>query len=144
MLRVEYAQQFVFLNDEKCGGGNGCSRAHPNRLARHAAFAKKVARAKHGDYRFFSGPIHHGEFYAPLLDVHHAIRGLTLRVDRFASPEICNFPRPSCGIEKVLRVERVGLSIFLVFFWFHIRMETPSLHGHSTAPLTLPREPSQN
>src|SRR6266446_5408652 len=137
--RVEHAQQFVFLNDEKCGEGNGCSRAHPNRLARHAALAKKVTRAKHGDYGFFSGPIHHGKFHAALLNVHDALCGLALRVNGFASPKLGNLSSHSCGIEKVLRVERAALSIFLAFFGFHIQLETPSVHGHSTAPLTLPR-----
>src|SRR5579864_3634553 len=109
MLCMEYAQQFVFLHDEKCGWRNGGSRPHPDRLACHAALAKKVSRTEHRDYRFFSGPIHHGELHAALLDVHDAIRSLTLRVNRFASPEFGNFSRHSCSIEEDLRVERARL-----------------------------------
>src|SRR6266850_11733 len=138
MLRMEHAQQLVFLNDQKCGWCNGCSRAHPDRLARHAALAKKIARAKHRDHRFLSGPIHHGEFHAALLDIHDAIRGLTLRVNWFASPKIRNFSRHTCGIEKGLRVERAVPSIFFVFAWFHIQMEPP-LQGRSTPDSSLPR-----
>src|SRR6266850_652194 len=134
MLRVEHAQQFVFLNDEKCGWCNGRGRSHPNRLARHASLAKKVTWTKHGDYRFFPGPIHHGEFHTAPLHVHDALCGLSLRVNRFTSPVIDNFSRHSCGIEEDLRVERVDLSILLGLFRFHIQMETPStwsLHARS-------------
>src|SRR6266436_5023355 len=139
MFRVEHAQQFVFLNDEKCGWCNGCSRAHPNRLARHASFAKKVTWTKHGDYRFFPGPIHHGEFHASLLHVHDGICSFSLRVNRFPSPIIFNFSRHPCGIEEDLWVERIDPSILLDCFRFHIQLETPSLHGRSTPALTLPR-----
>src|SRR5438876_4459918 len=79
MLCMEYAQQLVFLNHEKCGWCNGCSRPHPNRLARHAALAKKITWAKHRDYRFSSGSVYHGKFHASPLDVHDAIRSLALR-----------------------------------------------------------------
>ena len=112
MLCMEYAQQLVFLNHEKCGWCNGCSRPHPNRLARHAALAKKITWAKHRDYRFSSGSVYHGKFHASPLDVHDAIRSLALRVDRFVSPKFCNFSRHAGGVEENLRVERVDLSIF--------------------------------
>jgi hypothetical protein len=45
-----------------------------------------------------------------------AIRGLTLRVNQFASPNICNFPRHDTGIERNLQIERVALSILLELF----------------------------
>src|SRR5207253_8642633 len=106
MLCMEYAQQLVFLNHEKCGWCNGCSRPHPNRLARHAALAKKITWAKHRDYRFSSGSVYHGKFHASPLDVHDAIRSLALRVDRFVSPKFCNFSRHAGGVEENLRVER--------------------------------------
>ncbi|MGB2677066.1 MAG: hypothetical protein WAN12_08300 [Candidatus Acidiferrum sp.] len=50
-----------------------------------------------------------------------AIRGLTLRVNRFASPNICNFSRHHAGIERNLRLERVALSIFLELFGLLIK-----------------------
>jgi hypothetical protein len=50
-----------------------------------------------------------------------AIRGLTLRVNQFASPNICNFSRPHAGIERNLRIERVALSIFLELFGFLLK-----------------------
>src|ERR1700687_5623279 len=139
MLCVEHAQQLVFFDDQKRGRRNRCSRAHPDRLARHASLAKKIARAKHRDYRFLSGPIHHREFHPALLDVHDALRRLTLRVNRFASPKFRNCSCHSSGIQKGLRVKRAGLSIFLEFFWFHIQVEAPSPYGRSTAAPTLPR-----
>src|SRR5437773_5968266 len=105
MLCMEYAQQLVFLNHEKCGWCNGCSRPHPNRLARHAALAKKITWAKHRDYRFSSGSVYHGKFHASPLDVHDAIRSLALRVDRFVSPKFCNFSRHAGGVEENLRSE---------------------------------------
>src|ERR1051325_8749117 len=126
MLCMEFAQQFVFLHDQKCGWCNGRGSAHPNRLARHASLAKKITRAKHRDHRFSSGTIYNREFHAPLLDVHYALRGLTLRVNRFAPPKFCNFSRYSRGVEENLRVERVDPSILLLFVWFHIQAEAPS------------------
>jgi len=84
MLCMEHAQHLVFLNDQKRGGCSGCSRAHPNHLARHAALSKKVTRAKHRDHRFLAGPIHNGKFHAALLDVHDAISSIALREDRFS------------------------------------------------------------
>src|SRR4029077_6369455 len=107
--------------------------------ARHAALAKKVSRAEHCDYRFFSGPIYHREFHATLLDVHDGIRSLTLRVNRFAPSKLCNFSRNSCGIEEDLRIECSASSILLYFSWSHIRVGMPSLHGCSTALSTLAR-----
>jgi len=50
-----------------------------------------------------------------------AIRGLTLRVNRFASPNICNFSRHHAGIERNLRIERVALSIFLEILGFLLK-----------------------
>src|SRR5579864_549776 len=114
MLCMEDAQQFIFLNDEKCGWCNGCSRPHANRLARHAALAKEITWAKHRDHRFSSGSVYHGEFHAALLDVHDAIRSLALRIDRFVSPKFCNFSRHPGGVEENLRVESVGLSISIL------------------------------
>src|SRR5205823_6026992 len=139
MLCMEYAQQFVFLHDQKCGWCDGRCSAHPNRLARHASLAKKITGAKHRDHRFSSGTIYNGEFHAALLDVHYALRSLTLRINRFAPPKFCNFSRYSPGVEENLRVERVDLSILLLFVWFHIQAETPSDSGVPSAMLTIPR-----
>src|SRR5690242_1311815 len=125
MLGMEYAQQLVFVNHEKRGRCNGCSRPHPNRLARHAALAKKITWAKHPDYCFSSGPVHHGEFHAAPLDVHNAIRSLALREDRFVSAKFCDLSRHTGGVEENLRVERVHPPILLLFVWFHTQAETP-------------------
>jgi len=115
MLGVEHAEHFVFLDDEDRGGRNGGSRAHADRLARHASLAKKVARTEHGDDGFLSGAIDHGELHAALLDVHDAIGGRSLRIDRFASAKFGNFSRHSGGIEEDLRVERLQLVGFFSF-----------------------------
>src|SRR5436309_14294825 len=93
MLCMEYAQQLVFLNHEKCGWCNGCSRPHPNRLARHAAFAKKTTWAKHRDYPSPPGSVYNGKFNASPLNLHAAIRTSAFRVDRSVSPKSCNFFR---------------------------------------------------
>ena|ERR1700740_2002972 len=114
MLCMEYAQQLAFLHDEKRGWCNGCSRPHPNRLARHASLAKKITRAEHRDHRFSSGTIYNGEFHAALLDVHDGIRSLALRIDRFVSPKFRNFSRHPGGVEKNLWVESAGLSISIL------------------------------
>ena len=126
MLGMEHAEQLVFLDDEKGGRCNRCSRGHASRLAGHAALAEEVAGAKHRDHCLLSRVIHHGQFHAAFLDVHDAISGVALRVDRFASPEVCDVPRYSRGIEKDLRVEGVNLSIFSQFLGLHIQVETPS------------------
>src|SRR6266436_8004733 len=110
-----------------CGRRDGSSRPHPDRPARHAALAKKVSRAKHGDDCFFSGAIHHGEFHAALLDVPDAFRSLSLRVNRFAPSKFYNLSRHSCGIEEDLRVKRSGSSVLLYCFCFHIQVEVPPL-----------------
>ena len=104
MFCMEHAQQFSFLNDQDCGWRNGRSRAHSNRLARHATLAKKVIRAKHRNHCFLAGPIHHREFHAALLNVHDAVGCLPLRINRFAFPKIRNVSCHPCGIEKDLRV----------------------------------------
>src|SRR5690242_14861482 len=98
MLGMEYAQQLVFVNHEKRGWCNGGSRPHANRLARHAALAKKITWAKHPDYCFSSGSVYHGEFHAAPLDVHDAIRSLALRVDRFVSAKFRDFSRHAGGV----------------------------------------------
>src|SRR4029077_19341634 len=116
-------------------------RSHPDRLAGHAALAKKVSWAKHGDHRLFSGPIHHGEFYAALLDIHDAIRCFTLRVNRFASSKFCNFSRYPCGVEEHLRVERIGNSILGYLFGFHFLMEAPYLQDDSAPASNLTSRP---
>src|SRR6266849_236246 len=139
MLCMEYTQQLVLLDYQKRGWRHGRSRPHPDRLARHAALAKKVARPKHCDDRFFSGPIHYGEFHTALLDIHDALRRLTLRVNRFASSKFCNSSRHPCGIEEDLRVKCSGSSILFYCFWFHIQVEVPSLHGHFAPAFILTR-----
>lgn len=141
MLGMEYAQQFVFLHDQKCGWCNGRCSAHSNRLARHASLAKKITGAKHRDYCFSSGSVYHGEFHAALLDVHDTIRGLALRIDRFVSPKFCNLSRHPGGVEKNLRVESADPSIFCEFLWFHIQAETPSNVCVLPAMFTIPRGP---
>src|SRR5713226_2743991 len=105
MLCVKSAQQFVFVDDQKSSRSNRRRRAHTYRLARHAPLAEKIIRTKHSDHGFFSGPINHGEFHATLLDIHDALRRLTLRVDGLASPKFRDFSRYPCRIEKHLRVE---------------------------------------
>src|ERR1700738_2060358 len=124
MLCVQHAQQFALVDDENSAWRNRCSGAHPDRLARHASLAKKIIRAKHGDHCFFSGTINDSEFNAALLDVHDAIRSLTLRVDRFASAKFRQFSCHARCIEKQLWVE--NLHRFCGFL-LHIQVE----HGNT-------------
>jgi hypothetical protein len=78
MLGMEHAQQLIFLDHKKSGWRDGGGRAHPEGLARHASLAQKIARAEHRDDGFFSGPIHHRQFDAALLNVHHIVRCIAL------------------------------------------------------------------
>ena len=66
-----------------------------------------------------------------------AIRGLTLRVNRFASRNICNFSRHHAGIERNLRIERVALCIFLELFGFLIKWKR---HFQVGVPRPLPAD----
>src|SRR5579859_1665320 len=133
MLGMEHSKQFVLLHNQDRGWCNGYRGAHPNRLASHTALAKKITWTKHRDYRFFSGSIHNGKLHASLLDVHDAIRSVSLRENRFVPSIFSNFSRNSSRFEKDLRVERAGLAIFLVVIWFHTQMRKQPLHGRSQA-----------
>src|SRR5579859_7600311 len=139
MLGMEHSKQFVLLHNQNRGRCNGCRRSHPNRLASHAALAKKITWTKHRDYRFFSGSIHNGKFHPALLDVHDTISSIPLRENRFVPSIFSNFSRNSRRIEKDLRVERADLAIFLVVTWFHTRMREPPLHGRSKPTCKIPR-----
>jgi hypothetical protein len=99
---------------------------------------KKITRTKHRYYRFFSGPVHDGQFHAACLDVHDAARGFPLGEDWFASPKIRNSSRYPCGIEKQLRVEDAALSIFVEFLRFRSQRGAPTLNGLCTDPTFLP------
>ena len=139
MLCVQHAQQLIFSDDKQGSWRYGRSRAHAKRLARHASLAKKVSGAKHGNNGFLSGPVHHGKFHAAILDIHDGIRGVALRVDRFISPISNNFSLHPGGVEKDLRVEKVGLSILLSCIWFHIQIEAPTTARRSTPTSILPK-----
>src|SRR5258707_7534804 len=133
MHLLEYAQQFLFVDDENSGRCNRRCRAHPDRLARHASLAKKVTGAEHRHHRFLSGTVNHREFHAALLDVHDAVCCLPLRIDRFASSKLYNSSGDSRGIEEHLWVEIVDLATILEVSRFRIQGKSPSLPSRSTA-----------
>jgi hypothetical protein len=69
--------------------------------------AKKVSGGKHGDDRFFSRRVYHRHLDTAFLYVHHCVRGITLRVNRFAY-----FPCHPGRIKKILHIERAIFSGF--------------------------------
>src|SRR5205823_984910 len=102
----------------------GAGRTHPDGLARHASFAKKIAGTEHRNDGFLAGTIHDRQFHAALLDVHHGLRGIALRVDRFTSSVVHHLSGDSRGIEEGLGIESEALIGFLKFH-FHFELETP-------------------
>ena len=122
MLGMEDSQQLVSLDHKNCGRRDSGDCTHPARLAGHAAFTEKVTGTEHCDDGFFAGPIDHRQFHSTLLDVHHSICDVTLRVDGFASAIVLNLSRRARRIEKGLCVES---SIVLCFPGSHSRLKRP-------------------
>ena len=125
MLGMEHAQQLIFLDDKKGGRRYGAGRTHPDGLARHASFTKKIAGTKHRNDGFLAGTIHDRQFHAALLDVHHGLRGLALRVDGFTSSVVHHLSRHSRSIEEGPGIESGEGSVGFLKFHFHFELETP-------------------
>src|SRR4029077_11741574 len=70
-----------------------------------------------------------------LLDVHHSLSGLALRVDGLTSAVIHHLSRHSRRIEKSLGVERGDASVGFWSFGLHIQLETPPTLGASEGHL---------
>ena len=91
MFAVEHAKHLIFLNDAYgCGCNRGRSR-HANRLARKAAFSKKITWSQNCHNGLFAGFIDHGELHAAFLNVHDIRCGVALREDDFFSSKLANF-----------------------------------------------------
>src|SRR5580693_6586228 len=103
---MEQAEHVFLLDEQKRGRGEGGCGSHADRLAGHAAFAKKVGRTKHGEHSFFPCGVDDRKFYAALLNIEDGVRFVTLGEDSLASPILSNFPRYSRSLEKSLWVER--------------------------------------
>src|SRR5580692_449549 len=119
MPRMEDTQQFVFIDGQKGSRCNGGSRTHAEGLPRHAALAKKIVRTKHRDHSSLTRPIHHGEFYVALLNVHDALGRITLTVNWLVFLKFSNSACHSRDTGGVFRVEGFRLR----FLDFHIGTE---------------------
>jgi hypothetical protein len=105
MLALKYAQHFFFFDDKDCRQCNGASCAHPERLVRHAALAKKIAWTKYRNNSFPACSVNNEEFHATLLNVHYAIRRITLREDGLGTPKFRDFSRQFYSVEHGPRVQ---------------------------------------
>jgi len=142
MLRVKGAQQLFLLNYKQRGRCYRGSRAHTDRLARHASLAEEVCRAKHGHDRFLASSIHDSQFHAAALNVHHGLGSIALRINRLASTIFLNFSGHAGRIEKILCIERVGVSLLDLFSWFHIEPKCHFCEGVRSRPYSSkPRIP---
>src|ERR1700684_3609407 len=104
---MEHVQQFVLVDGKKGRRRNGSRRAHADRLTRHAALAKKVARTKHREHSHLARRANHREFYVALLDVHDALGRVTLTVNLLVFLKFSNLSCHTRSIAKGLRIERL-------------------------------------
>ena len=81
MLSVKHALHLILFNHKHGRRHDRRGRPPPNSLACQAPFAKKVSRAQDCHNRLFAGFIGDADLDAASLNVHHARRGIALRVD---------------------------------------------------------------
>src|SRR5690349_17383412 len=89
--------------------GTGCyssRRPHPNGLARQATFSEEIARTQNRQDRFFADPIDHGKLYTAVLQVHHVLGCLALRVDNLRLFHLFDLSCHAGGVEKSFSIKR--------------------------------------
>ena len=138
MLFVEHSKHFVFVYDKKSSGREGRGSSHADRLASHAALAKKIRGTKHRDDSFFTCAIHNREFYTPLLNVEDGGRIVTLSEDGLAAPIFHDsFGNPG-RIEESLWVEGTWLLGFGILS-LHGCAESQPLRSRVECKRTVPK-----
>src|ERR1700686_2071089 len=105
MLLVKHLEHLSFFNDQHSAGRSCRSRPDANGLTRQTAFAKKIPRSQDRHDGFLTNFIKNGQLHTALLYVHHALSGITLRIENRRSLKLLNFSRHTRRIEKSLSIE---------------------------------------